>query len=48
MKTLLLPKNLANEKGGRADVKSPMLSFSADPPPLGGVASWGGGGVMGE
>ena len=34
VKTLLLPKNLANEKRG-GYVKPPMLSFSAEtPPPL--------------
>ena len=33
MKTLLLPKNLANEKRGGDSVKPPMLSFSADAPP---------------
>ena len=32
MKTLLLPKNLANEKGG-GYVKPPMLSFWANAPP---------------
>ena len=33
MKTLLLPKNLANDKGGGGYVQPPMLSFSADAPP---------------
>ena len=33
MKTILLPENLANEKGGGGHVKPPLLSFSADAPP---------------
>ena len=33
MKTLLLPKILANKKGGGLCKKKPMLSFSADAPP---------------
>ena len=45
MKTLLLPKILANEKRGGLR-KITMLSFSADAPPL--EAAWGGGvGVLG-
>ena len=33
MKTLLLPQILGNEKKGGGYYKTPMLSFSAEPPP---------------